>query len=239
MTSVRGERVDREKGGVEELLNAGLLTAGVTGSLAERLGRYGELVLHANRRFNLTGAKTATELLPHLVDSLTVVPYIREPYVDIGSGAGLPAIPVAIATGIPVTMIESTTKKARFLEETLAVLGLSGEVLAERAEVAGHDLRLREQFASGTARAVSSAPTVAELLLPLIAPGGVAVLQRGTLEPRERTALEDACLVLGARFELEYELGSERRIILLHKSQATNPRFPRRTGIPEKRPLCS
>jgi len=219
----------------ESLLEA----AGVEAALRAPLARYGELVLESNRRFNLTGAKTAQELAPHIVDSLSVVPLVREPLVDVGSGAGLPAIVVAIATGVRVTLIESTAKKARFLEAMLDAFDLSGEVVAQRAEIAAHDERLREQFASATARAVSTAPTVAELLLPFLAIGGLAILQRGTTEARERTALEDASLVLGGRFEEEQRLDGERRLLLVRKIAATPVRFPRRTGVPEKRPLCS
>jgi 16S rRNA (guanine527-N7)-methyltransferase len=97
---------------------------------------------------------------------------------------------------------------------------------------------LRERFASATARAVAVAPTVAELVLPFLATGGVAVLQRGTIDARERTALEDASLMLGGAVETEHQLDGERRIVLVRKTEATALRFPRRTGIPEKRPLC-
>ncbi|MBV8723287.1 MAG: 16S rRNA (guanine(527)-N(7))-methyltransferase RsmG, partial [Candidatus Eremiobacteraeota bacterium] len=89
------------------------------------------------------------------------------------------------------------------------------------------------------ARAVASAPTVAELLLPFVGPGGVAILQRGTIDARERAALQDAVLVLGGVFEEERQLDGDRRIVLLRKTGPTPPRFPRRTGIPQKRPLCS
>jgi 16S rRNA (guanine527-N7)-methyltransferase len=219
-------------------LRALLEAAGVEAHLLDPLARFGERVLETNRRFNVTGAKSAQELVPHILDSLSVVPFAREPYVDIGSGGGFPAIPVAIAAGVRVTMIETTLKKAAFLRETLELFGLEGEVIAERVEVAAHDGRLRERFASGTARAVSSAPTVAELLLPLIETGGVAILQRGRDDERERRALEDASLVLGAQLEEDRELGDGRRIVLLRKTAATSLRFPRRTGIPEKRPLC-
>jgi 16S rRNA (guanine527-N7)-methyltransferase len=173
-----------------------------------------------------------------LLDSLTVVPYVSAPYVDIGSGAGLPAIPAAIAAGIPVTMIETTRKKAQFLQLAMAELQLDGEVIAQRAEVAAHDDTLRERFASATARAVAVAPTVAELALPFLAIGGVAILQRGTMDARERTALEDAALMLGGKVETEHRLAGERRIVLVRKTAATAVRFPRRTGVPEKRPLC-
>lgn len=215
-----------------------LQAAGVQAPLAASLARYGALVLEANRKFNLSGATTAEELVPHLLDSLTVAPYVREPYVDIGSGAGLPAIPVALANAVAITMVEATRKKARFLEKALAELGLRGEVIAERAESAAHVERLRERFASGTARAVATAPTVAELLLPFIAIDGVAVLQRGESDRREQVALEDASLMLGGRVETEERLVGGHRIVLVRKTGTTPARFPRRIGVPEKRPLC-
>ncbi len=202
------------------------------------LARYGALVLEANRRFNLTGAKSPEDLTEHLVDSLSVLPYLREPYVDVGSGAGLPAIPAAIAAGITVTVIEATAKKARFLAELVERLGLRARVVAERAEIAGHRLELRERFATGTARALGSAPTVAELLLPFIEPGGAAVLQRGVVRESERSALQDASFMLGAALEIEVTICGERRILLLRKTQPTPMRFPRRPGLPQKRPLC-
>jgi 16S rRNA (guanine527-N7)-methyltransferase len=219
-------------------LSALLDEAGIAPPLLSRLSRYGNLVLEANRHVNLTGAKSAEALAEHLLDSLTVVPYIREPYVDIGSGAGFPAIPVALAIGLPVTLIEATTKKAAFLERVLADMNLAGSVIPRRAEAVGREDAFRERFASGTARALAGATTVAELLLPLIALGGIAVLQRGPWGDSERGALEDAALMLGGRIGPESVLEGERRILLLEKERTTPLRFPRRPGIPEKRPLC-
>ncbi len=223
-----------EQAELESLLAAG----GVSDALVAPLARYAAMVLEANRRFNLTGAKTAAAFAPHVIDSLTVVPYLRGSLVDIGSGAGLPAIPAAIASGIPVTLVETTLKKARFLEEMLSAFDLEGEVVAVRAEIAAHDPRLRGRFESGTARAVSSAPTVAELVLPFLAPGGVAILQRGPTDEREANALADAAVMLGARQERVIPLEGGRRIVLVQKESQTQIRFPRRVGIPEKRPLC-
>ena len=112
-------------------------------------------------------------------------------------------------------------------------------MVAERAETAGHRLDLRERFASGTCRAVATATATAELLLPLVAIGGTGILQRGRADEAERTSLEDAALVLGARLDEILVLGGERRIVLLKKERVTPPRFPRRNGRAQKRPLCS
>lgn len=212
--------------------------AGVEPAHAERLAAYGILLLEANRNFNLTGAKSAEELLPHLLDSLSIAPEIAGRYVDVGSGGGLPAIPLAIVTGAELTMVESIVKKAAFLRSALAELGIPGQVVAERAELAGRDPALRESFDVATARAVSTAPTVAELLMPLLRVGGRAILQRGSLELRERDALTDAALMLGGRVLEERPLDGDRRVVILTKEHPIGDRFPRRAGIPEKRPLC-
>jgi 16S rRNA (guanine527-N7)-methyltransferase len=220
-------------------LRALLEAGGAPPEYLDRLVTYGGAVLEANRQFNLTGAKTAADFAPHILDSLSIAAQVRDSLVDVGSGGGLPAIPLAIVTGVPVTLIETTVKKARFLERMLAELGLAGAVVAERAEVAGHDARLREGFPTGTARAVASAPTVVELLLPFVAVGGQALLQRGTIDEHERHALTDAALMLGGLVESETLLEGERRVIVVRKTGPTPSRFPRRTGVPEKRPLCS
>lgn len=219
-------------------LRSRLDAGGIEDRFLEPLTRYAELLLEANRRFNLTGAKNLAELTPHILDSLTLRPYIEKSHVDIGSGGGLPAIPLAIVTGVPVTMIETTLKKAKFLQQMLEEFGLEGEVVAERAEVAGHDSRLRERFFTGTARAVSSAPTVAELLLPFIETGGRIVLQRGSMDPRETNALADAALMLGGKVERADRLDGEKRLIFVEKVGETPQKYPRRVGVPEKKPLC-
>lgn len=219
-------------------LEALLEPAGLEPGIRERLARYGMLVLEAGRRFNLSGAKTNAEIAEHLLDSLTVTPFVTEPYVDVGSGAGFPAIPVAIVTGAAVTMIEATAKKARFLESALEALEVRGRVLSERAEIAAHRQHLRERFAGATGRALGSAPTVAELVLPFVAPGGSAILQRGGMAAAERRALDDAALMLGGVVENEIGLEGERRLVILRKRSSTAARFPRRAGIPAKRPLC-
>jgi 16S rRNA (guanine527-N7)-methyltransferase len=75
-------------------------------------------------------------------------------------------------------------------------------------------------------------------VLPFLSVGGVAVLQRGSLDRREREAVADAALMLGGHVERELALDGERRILLVRKTAPTSNRFPRRTGVPEKRPLC-
>lgn len=203
----------------------------------ERLALYSRLVLEANARFNLTGAKNETEFAPHIADSLTVLPYVQGPYIDIGSGAGLPGIPVAISTGVGATLLEATAKKAKFLTETVEALGLNVCVIAARAEDAARDPKLREHFQSATIRAVASAAAALELAAPFLASGGIAILQRGAAEAGESETLLLAARELACTVESEVRLEGEKRLILVRKTGATPKLFPRRQGLAQKRPL--
>jgi 16S rRNA (guanine527-N7)-methyltransferase len=221
-----------------DALGERLRAAGVAGDLADRLAAYGAMLLEANRRVNLTGAKDAHALVPHLLDALTLASDVSESLVDVGSGGGLPGIPLALATGARVLLVEPTAKKAAFLDRALRECGLAGEAIAERAEVVARQAGFREQFAYATARAVAHASTVAELTVPFLRIGGRALLQRGSVEPKERQSLEDAAPMLGASFVEDRAVNGDRRILVLEKIRPTGQRFPRRNGVPEKRPLC-
>jgi 16S rRNA (guanine527-N7)-methyltransferase len=217
---------------------AALRTAGVDDELAGRLAVYAALVLEANRRLNLTGAKDGTAFAAHILDALTLRDDVESPLIDVGSGNGVPGIPLALATGARVTLLEPIKKRAAFLRRALIELALEGEVVDARAEDAGRDPARREAYGTATARAVASAPAVAELTVPFLAVGGRALLQRGGLEAKERNAVADAALVLGAELVEERALDGDRRILILQKTTPTGPRFPRKNGIPAKRPLC-
>lgn len=195
-------------------------------------------MLEANRKINLTAARDPTAFAEQILDALTLAGDVDGPLIDLGSGAGLPGIPLAIATGQSVVLVESVKKKASFLIRALSELGISGEVIALRAERLGADPAFREKFRYATARAVSTAPTVAELAVPFLEIGGKALLQRGVMDDRERQAVIGAALMLGARVVEERLLTGDRRVLVLQKYALTPGRFPRREGIPEKRPLC-
>ncbi len=222
----------------ERTLTALLVAAGVQAGLAERLAAYGAVLLETNRSVNLTGAKGPAALVPHLIDALTLADEVAESLIDVGSGGGLPGIPLAIATGVPVTLLEPIAKKAAFLRRAAEVLGISATVVADRAENAARTPELREHFAYATARAVSSASTVAELTVPFLRIGGRALLQRAAMDPAERQSVDDAAPILGAVLLEERIVEGDRRVVVLEKRFPTGQRFPRRNGVPEKRPLC-
>jgi 16S rRNA (guanine527-N7)-methyltransferase len=216
------------------------MASSVIGKNDPRLGRYAELLLARKQTVNVTGARDESAVWEHIADSLTLAPYVRDPHIDIGSGGGFPAIPLAIVCGVRVTLVESVAKKARFLREVATELGLDATVLSMRAEEAGRDPCHRERYACATARAVAQASTILELTAPLLAIGGVALLQRGKAPEGERGTLADAALMLGMEIgeEIALEGSDDRRIILAHKRTPTPIRFPRRAGVPHKRPLC-
>ena len=214
-----------------------LLPGGADEPARSGLARFGELLLLGSAAANLTGAKDAAAVVEHIADALSIRRFVRGPLIDVGSGGGLPGIPIAIATGIDVTLVEATIRKARFLEDTLRALDIHGRVVVGRAEDVAHDPQLREHFACATARALGGLSTVLELTLPFLSIGGVAVLQRGAVSDDERRAAVDAALMLGGELVGEERLGERRRVLLVEKVSATPARFPRRTGVPTKRPL--
>jgi len=227
--------VTPEETRAEELLS----DAGLAAGIAQRLARYVAIVLRAKRRFNLTGAGSVETFVPHLLDALTLLPYAATPLIDVGSGAGLPGVPLAIAGGISVTLLDSNRKKGSFLAEALHELELAGAAIVERAERAAHKEMLREQFATATARAIGAASTALELAAPFVKVGGTVLLQRGVAAVGEAEILTGAGLMLGCSLEREISLEEGRRLLCLRKMAPTPDRFPRRTGIPAKRPLCA
>lgn len=202
-----------------------------------RLAEFAQRLLAATARLNLTAARTPAAVAAHIADALAIERFVRHPLVDVGSGGGFPAIPLAIVTGWPITLIEATTKKAQFLRETLTGLRLGGAVLNARAESVGRDPRERGRYASATARAVGSSATVLELTIPLLAIGGTAVLQRGSFAPSDREAVQQAASILGAHLADDHRQPDGRWVVLVTKFAETGARFPRRVGMAAKRPL--
>lgn len=211
----------------------------------EALGAYLALLLDETTRINLTAVRDPDEAWTTLIlDSLTLLSVLAElgdaPAVaDVGSGAGLPGIPLAIA--LPrsrVTLIEATAKKADFLRRAAAQLKLTNvEVVNQRAERAGeHRSPLRETFDAATARAVGHLATVAELTLPLVRVGGLVLAVKGEKAEQELAESAKALSVLGADPGAVVTTPTGR-IVVLRKNRPTQPAYPRRDGEPKRRPI--
>ena len=207
-------------------------------------GRYLDLLLDANTRFNLTAIRDPDEAwVRHVLDSLTLLPTLSgldadARIADVGSGGGAPGLPLAIALpNFRFTLIESTGKKARFLEETAHTLGLPNvRIVNARAETAGHDPDLRGRFAAATARALGPMRVALELVTPLLRPGGLALFIKGEKAPAEITAAAGALRRLRCAV-LDVAPTPTGRIVVVEQRAPTPDAYPRRPGEPKRDPL--
>ena len=210
---------------------------------------YYEELIRWNRRVNLTAIVDYEGVqIKHFLDSLTVAPLIGDMacrLLDVGTGAGFPGVSLKIVfPGIALTLVESVKKKAAFLNYLVGCLGLDGvEVIAERAETLAHDERYRESFDIAVSRGVADLATLAELTLPFCVVGGIAVaMKKGDIED-EVSGASRAIDVLGGLLrevrpiELAEFAGEARSLVVIEKCSSTPERYPRRPGIPKKRPL--
>ncbi|HEX6386258.1 MAG TPA: 16S rRNA (guanine(527)-N(7))-methyltransferase RsmG [Anaerolineae bacterium] len=211
--------------------------------------RYQALLLEWNERINLTAVREP-ELIQqrHFLDSLTCATVTRDlndrSFIDVGTGAGFPGLPLKILfPRLKLTLVESVQKKARFLEEVATTLGLADvNVVAERAEVLGQRAAYRGQYDWAVARAVAELRTLVEYLLPFCRVGGCALAQKGENAAVEAAAASVAIAELGgATPELHAILLPGHRethyLVVIEKVAETPARYPRRVGIPAKRPL--
>ena len=236
-----------------ELLTSGAASLGISLSLAqvEQFREYYGEIVKWNTRVNLTSVRGWEPVVTrHFLDSLTVAEAFpqrlpdRCRIVDVGSGAGFPGIPLKIAfPELVATLIESTAKKTAFLVELSDSLGLPDvEIHRGRAEVLAHEPELRECFDIVLARALANMAVLAELTLPFCRIGGTVVAQKQLAAGAEIGQAERAITVLGGRLKeiKEVTLGEKgvgRSLVVLEKISPTPKRYPRRPGMPSKRPL--
>ncbi|MHB1390304.1 MAG: 16S rRNA (guanine(527)-N(7))-methyltransferase RsmG [Thermoleophilia bacterium] len=213
------------------------------------LARLRELLISQTDR-NLTAVSDPDVIIRvHFLDNLWLLglPEMTTAgeVVDIGSGAGFPGLPLAIARpDLNFSLIESNGKKSAFISRCIDVLGLkNATVLPQRAEeVAGS--QLRETFDLALARAVGSLPEILEYALPLLKLGGHALLQRGARESRDLHAAGMAAALLGGEpgriiEATPYPQAKNLHVWVFNKVAASPPKYPRRPGMARKRPLGS
>jgi 16S rRNA (guanine527-N7)-methyltransferase len=213
------------------------------------LAVYEETLLDWNTRFNLTAIRHPEEVrTKHFLDSLTCLLAMRdtpaERLVDVGTGAGFPGIPLKIVfPKMQLTLVESVGKKADFCRHVARRLELQGvEVVQERAEALGQSAAHRERYDWAVARAVAILPVLAEYLLPLVRVGGGMLAMKGESGPAEAHAAERALRLLGGHLKQLVPLTlpgvtEERYLVVIDKVAATPQAYPRRVGVPAKKPL--
>lgn len=209
------------------------------------LRQYAQLVLAWGDRLNLSRARTLEDAMRLLVlDALPLLPYLPADgsTVDLGSGAGTPAIPLAvIRPESRFLLVEASRRKTGFLDVACRELGLVNvDVLHARAEDLGRMPAHRERYDGLTARAVADLSVLAEYALPLLKVGGVAVLPKGSRARLEAARAGPALALLGGAagvYESPPPPGSH--VVVLRKIAPTPASYPRRPGVPARRPLSA
>jgi 16S rRNA (guanine527-N7)-methyltransferase len=201
-----------------------------------QLDRYLDLLEQANQRMNLTRiTDRAAARVQHVGDALTLLPHLPAGAVslaDVGSGGGVPGLPLAIARPqLRVTLIESTRKKAAFLREAAGELGLANvTVLDERAEDVARSAR-RETFDIAVARAVAELVWLAEWCLPLLKTGGAMLAMKGERAAAELPAATAAAKLLGGGVPVVHPValpGTQHHVIVeIRKTRPSPAQYPR------------
>jgi len=210
---------------------------------------YERELLEWNARFNLTAIRDSESIrTKHFLDSLTCILAWRDnppdSLVDIGTGAGFPGIPLKIfQPSLRLTLVESVGKKTEFCRHVVASLGLEKiAIIQARAEEVGRMPAMRENFDWAVGRAVANLPILVEYLLPLVRIGGGMLAQKGESAPAEAHAGERAIHLLGGRLRQLVRVhlpgvAEDRYLVIVDKIAATPPNYPRRVGVPAKKPL--
>ena len=215
----------------------------------EQYERYFELLIEWNEKINLTAITDKDEVyLKHFYDS--IAPILQglienQPIrlLDIGAGAGFPSLPMKILfPELDVTIIDSLNKRINFLHLLAEELGLSGvHFYHGRAEDFAQDKAFRAQFDLVTARAVARMQVLSELTIPYLKVGGRLLALKASNAPEELEEAKNALNILFSKVEnnLQYELpnGDPRYITVVEKKKETPNKYPRKAGIPNKRPL--
>ena len=211
--------------------------------------KYLEELLEWNKVMNLTAITEPKEVVTkHFIDSRSLLSYGNLPQsakvADVGSGAGFPGIPLKInREDISLTCLDSLNKRITFLKELCKKLGLSGvECIHARAEEAGRQPELREQYDVVTARAVANMKLLAEYCLPLVKPGGIFYAMKGPDAFQEAKGAERAVKLLGGEIKeiKEFTLpmtDMHRTIIIIKKIGQTPKLYPRKSAQMAKMPL--
>jgi 16S rRNA (guanine527-N7)-methyltransferase len=211
---------------------------------------YSQELIEWNQRFNLTSITDSEQIrIKHFLDSLSCWLAMRNAplgkVIDLGTGAGFPGLPLKILQPeMQLTLVEATAKKASFLEHMVQVLRLDGvQVLAKRAEEVGQMPDQREAYDWALARALAPMPVLAEYLLPVVKVGGHALAQKGRDAKTELDSATAAIETLGGEISQMLgvdvpNLGEERWLLVLKKVAKTPAAYPRRSGMPSKRPLA-
>ncbi|MBE5820017.1 MAG: 16S rRNA (guanine(527)-N(7))-methyltransferase RsmG [Clostridiales bacterium] len=213
----------------------------------EKLFNYMKLVIECNEKINLTAITDENEfIIKHIVDSLTVIPYIEDgmKVIDVGTGAGFPGIPLKIVNPtLKITLLDSLNKRIVFLENVIKELNLNEiNTIHSRAEDCGKNKDTREKFDIAIARAVAPLNVLLEYLIPLIKVKGKCICMKSIRGQEEINVAKKALQVLNGTIEKNIEItlpntDMNRNIIIVNKQKETSKIYPRKAGTPSKTPI--
>ncbi len=214
----------------------------------DHMTAYQAILCEWNERMDLTNVPPEEMPLRHFADSLKPLFDAPELFtngaqiIDVGTGAGFPGLPLAIARkDFQVTLLDAQQKRCDFLQEVVKQLALSNvTVLHMRAEDAGKTAGLREQFDLAVARAVAPMNILLEYLLPFVKVGGYALAWKGPAVLEELPSAERAATLLGGGWIEKKEGMLEDRtqiLVSVQKKHEIPKQYPRKSGIPSKKPL--
>lgn len=221
----------------------------LTGRQVMALITYERELVDWNQKFNLTAIRDVEAIrTKHFLDSFScVLAWKANPparLVDVGTGAGFPGLPLKILyPNLQLTLVESVGKKAMFCQHIARILGLEGvDVIQARAETLGQHPKHREAYDWAVARAVANMNVLGEFLLPLVKIGGTMLAQKGESGPAEAQSSEGAMNLLGGKLKQVVQVNlpgvaDDRFLVLVEKTAATPPKYPRKPGVPAKQPL--
>ena len=219
-----------------------LLNLELSDEICDTLCAFGAAMVKQNEVMNLTGItddKGVANL--HLLDSLTVMASADlqgKTLIDVGCGAGFPGVPLAIASGAKVTLLDSLGKRMKWLESCLPQLGIEAECITARAEEAV--ATRRESYDFATSRAVARLNILLELTAPYVKVGGAVLAMKGTAAKEELAECGNAMKKLGLKLEGVKEFpidGTNHAVIVLRKVAPTPKQFPRRFAKIKQAPL--
>jgi 16S rRNA (guanine527-N7)-methyltransferase len=214
----------------------------------EQLLLFQRLVNHKNQFINLTRITSMDDaIILNLVDSLTLLPQVMSkdgPFLDMGTGAGIPGVPLAIASGQRATLIDSVAKKIACVQEFVEQLGMSGRVKTVADRLENFALTHKGEFTTVTARAVASGDVLLEYARPLLMHGGKLILAKANVQKEEFDRIESVCNTLGfdavsrETFELPQEMG-HREVLTFQVVAESKIALPRAVGEAKNKPLSA
>ncbi len=215
----------------------------------EQLVTYYEMLVKKNKVMNLTAITEFEEVLDkHFLDSIALAQYVdltrSVSVIDLGTGAGFPGMPLKIMfPDLRITLADSLNKRILFLDEVIGELGLTDiQTVHARAEDLAHDQKYREQYDYCVSRAVANLSSLSEYCLPFVKIGGSFISYKSGEIEKELTAAKKAIFLLGGQFEqvIPFQLeGTDlnRSFVMIKKEKKTAKTYPRKSGMPTKKPL--